>query len=84
MATRSSILAWRIPWATVQGVTKSRAGLSIAQQLQNRNITWCYGLNCVPLKNSCHEAQYGGIWTRNIWEVIRVDGVMRVESSQWD
>ena len=34
MATHSSILAWRIPmdraawWATVQGVTKSRTGLS--------------------------------------------------------
>ena len=28
MATHSSILAWRIPWATVHGVTKSRTRLS--------------------------------------------------------
>ena len=27
-ATHSSILAWRIPWTTVHGVTKSQAGLS--------------------------------------------------------
>ena len=27
-ATHSSILAWRIPWSIVHGVTKSRRGLS--------------------------------------------------------
>ena len=27
-ATHSSILAWRIPWTAVDGVTKSRARLS--------------------------------------------------------
>ena len=28
MATHSDILAWKIPWTTVHGVTKSQTGLS--------------------------------------------------------
>ena len=32
-ATHSSILAWRIPWTTVHGVTKSQTRLSDLQRI---------------------------------------------------
>ena len=38
-ATHSSILAWRIPWTTVHGVTKSRT------QLSDFHIHFAYKLN---------------------------------------
>ena len=78
-AIHSSILAWRIPWTTVQGVTKSRTRLNNfhagiqgtyrAPELQPAD-TW---------KHSCPCPNYEGIepWLKCVWLVLPkvMDGV---------
>ena len=40
MTTRSSILAWKIPWqATVHGVARSQTDTATKQQQQKRDFT---------------------------------------------
>ena len=50
-------------------------------------INYCYGLKYVPhlqIHIKVLNPQYNDIWKRGLWEVSRLNEVMRVELSCWD
>lgn len=53
---------------------------------RTRELGWCCGLNCAPLKFLCGSPspQHDGIWRWGLREVLGLDEIMRVGTPRWD
>ena len=75
MATHSSTLAWKIPWAEEPGGLQSMGLLRVGQ---TERLHFHFSLSCIgegngnPLQRSCLEnPRYGGAWWAAIYGVTQ-------------
>ena len=75
MATHSSTLAWKIPWADEPGRLQSMGLLRVGH---NFTFTFTFSLSCIgegngnPLQYSCLENPMdGGAWWATVHEVAK-------------